>query len=102
GDKPSHVCQLESDRDCAYHSQCLGAQICGPDGQCRDECLDDRDCVAGQTCLAERVCADLEELDSGALAARTPPDEQATGFPCAYDSQCVDVSPPDGPPFVCL
>jgi hypothetical protein len=100
GEKPSHVCQLESERDCAYHSECPGAQICGPDGQCRDECLDDRDCVAGQICLAEGVCADEAELENGALPRQAPPDGQ-TGFPCAYDSQCVDVGPVGGPTFVC-
>jgi hypothetical protein len=102
GDKPAHVCQLEDERDCAYHSECPGKQVCGPDGECRDECLDDRDCVSGQVCLAQRVCADPEELDeNGALRESPPPPEQTTGFPCAYDSQCLGKAPVGGPELVC-
>jgi hypothetical protein len=102
GDKPEHVCQLEEERDCAYHSECPGSQVCGPDGECRDECLDDRDCVEGQSCLAQGVCADLEELgDNGLLAETDPPPEQKTGFPCAYDSQCLGKAPAGGPEYVC-
>lgn len=102
GEKPSHVCQLEDDRDCAYHSECRGRQLCGPDGQCRDECLDDRDCVGGQVCLPEGICADPTELAGGELTPTMPPGGQSTGFPCAYDSQCEGLAPEGGPPFVCV
>jgi hypothetical protein len=102
GDKPTHVCQLEEERDCAYHSECPGSQVCGPDGQCRDECLDDRDCVEGQICLQQGVCADEQELDeNGRLNEAPPPPEQKTGFPCSYDSQCLGKAPPGAPEFVC-
>lgn len=102
GEKPEHVCQLADERDCSYHSECPGLQRCGPDGACRDQCLDDRDCVEGQTCTAQGVCADLVELDGqGALAERPAPGEQETGFPCAYDSQCVGKGPEGGPELVC-
>ncbi len=102
GEKPDHVCQLADERDCSYHSECPGAQRCGPDGACRDQCLDDRDCVEGQTCTAQGVCADPVELDGqGALAERPAPGGQETGFPCAYDSQCVGKGPEGGPELVC-
>jgi hypothetical protein len=102
GDKPEHVCQLEDERNCAYNSECQKGQVCGPDGQCRDECLDDRDCVTGQVCTSSGVCADPSELDEhGNLTVSTPPPEQSTGFPCAYDSQCVDKGPVGQPPLVC-
>lgn len=93
GDKPEHVCQLDDESRCSYHSECPGLQICGPDGECRDQCKVDRDCVEKQTCVAEGVCADADEIDeAGELTGETPPPEQATGFPCAYDSQCLGLS----------
>lgn len=92
GEKPEHVCQLPDESKCSYHSQCPGEQICGPDGSCRDQCQDDRDCIDGQTCVAQGVCADPDELDdTGELSGEVPPPDQQTGFPCAYDSQCVGV-----------
>jgi hypothetical protein len=101
GDKPEHVCQLEDELHCAYHSECPGKQVCGPDGQCRDECLDDRDCVEGQVCIAQGVCAESDELTDGRLPDVAPPPEQHTGFPCAYDSQCLGKAPQGGPEYVC-
>ncbi len=102
GAKPEHVCQLEDETDCAYHSECPGLQICGPDGECRDQCKDDRDCVAGQSCVAQGVCADAEEIDDdGELPAALPPEDQETGYPCAYDSQCLGLSPIESLELVC-
>ena len=103
GDKPDHVCQLADETACAYHSECPGEQICGPDGACRDQCQTDRDCVEGQSCLEQGVCAEPEELnDEGELEGVVQPEEQETGLPCAYDSQCEGVAPEGGPPFVCI
>jgi hypothetical protein len=102
GERPENVCQLGDEKDCDYNSQCPGEQRCGPDGRCRDECVDDRDCVDGQICLPQAVCADPAELnENGELEQRDPPDDQETGFPCGYDSQCVDVGPEGAPTFVC-
>jgi hypothetical protein len=101
GEKPASICQLEDERACQYHSECPGEQICGPDGECRDQCKDDRDCVSGQTC-AGGVCAEAEELnEEGELEGEPPPEGQETGFPCVYDSQCVGLAPEGGPEFVC-
>ena len=95
GDKPDHVCQLEDERDCAYHSECPGVQRCGPDGQCRDECRDDRDCVAGQVCVAQGLCAEPAEVDgTGALTGSLQEGDPVTGLPCAYDSQCLGLGQP--------
>jgi hypothetical protein len=96
GERPEHVCQLPDESTCSYHSECPGLQICGPDGRCRDQCQNDRDCVSGQVCVAEGACADLDEIDDqGELENTTPPDDQ-TGFPCAYDSQCVGLAAEQG------
>jgi hypothetical protein len=100
GEKPASICQLEDERACQYHSECPGDQICGPDGECRDQCKDDRDCVSDQSC-AGGVCADPDELDpEGQLQGEPPPEGQETGYPCVYDSECEGLSP-EGPAFVC-
>src|SRR4051812_33946083 len=41
-DRPFHVCQLAEEQQCAYNSQCPEGQVCGKDGQCRDQCASDR------------------------------------------------------------
>lgn len=101
GNKPEHICQLEDERDCAYHSECPGAQRCGPDGQCRDECRDDRDCVTGQICVSQGLCAEPEEVDEGSLTPRIEEGDPVTGLPCAYDSQCLGLVPEGEPELVC-
>jgi hypothetical protein len=102
GEHPSHVCQLDDERACSYSSQCPATQICGPDGQCRDQCEADRDCLGDQVCT-QTVCAELEELspDNPFLPVSTPPEEQETGLPCEYNNQCEGQAPEGGPPFVC-
>ena len=61
-DRPFHVCQLAQEQDCTYNSQCPEGQVCGVDGQCRDQCASDRDCVTGQECVKGN-CADPSELE---------------------------------------
>src|SRR5262245_37160214 len=51
-DRPFHVCQLESERDCTYNSDCPKGQVCAADAQCRDQCQGDADCLSGQMCAA--------------------------------------------------
>ncbi len=105
GEKPENVCQLSDEAKCAYHSECPGQQICGPDGSCRDQCQDDRDCVNGQVCVALGACADAEEIDDdGELTGSVPPPGQETGFPCSYSSQCLGIAAEQGFPnieYVC-
>ena len=50
GEKPNHVCQLDSDARCEGDADCPGTQICAIDDRCRDECAADRDCMPGQLC----------------------------------------------------
>ena len=61
-DRPFHVCQLAQEQTCTYNSQCPDGQVCGSDGQCRDQCASDRDCVSGQVCKKGN-CAEPVELD---------------------------------------
>lgn len=86
-DKPFHVCQLSDEVDCSYNSECPGEQVCGADGQCRDQCSSDRDCVNGQICTA-RTCASPAELVDGGLV--DDPDSGAPGRSCEFASQCPE------------
>src|SRR5438105_8062377 len=42
GARPVHVCQLPDEETCTLDSQCRGAEVCGPDGRCRDACDTDK------------------------------------------------------------
>jgi hypothetical protein len=86
-DRPFNVCQLDSERDCQYNSQCAVRQWCGIDGRCRDQCAADRDCIPGQLCVSG-TCADPSELVNGGLPARPTDGSPPTGQPCAYTSEC--------------
>jgi len=98
GTKPDHFCQLADETLCVYNSECPGEQICGRDGQCRDECVSDKDCVTDQIC-AQASCALPEELnEDGELPLATSAQGPASGQSCVHDSDCVDVDPA----FVCL
>jgi formylglycine-generating enzyme required for sulfatase activity len=90
-DRPFSVCQLPSERDCSYNSQCGTGQLCGVDGQCRDQCTTDRDCVVGQLCVTG-TCADRSELDGGKLPVETSGDGgvPVSGQPCRYTSECPE------------
>ena len=91
-DKPFHVCQLGAELSCSHNSDCPGAQVCGVDNQCRDQCVSDRDCVPGQVC-AEATCAEPKELNAAGLLPVAPADAgsnaSAGGLPCSYNSDCV-------------
>ena len=97
GSKPDHYCQLEDETACVYNSECPGQQICGNDGECRDECATDKDCVQDQLCV-QASCALPEELDDEGklpvVGSMAPP----TGQSCLRDSDCVAFNPS----FVCL
>ena len=78
------VCQLPGEGACAYDSECLGAQTCGPDRKCRDACSTDRDCIKELVC-AGGVCAKPEELRDGKLPELSP---ASTGTTCTRSSDC--------------
>src|SRR5882724_2504033 len=64
------VCQLpdEATKPCTLNSDCPGAQICGIDAKCRDQCALDKDCVVKDQVCTEHTCADKVELnDNGGL-----------------------------------
>ncbi len=90
-ERPNRVCQLTTERSCQYNSECPGAEVCGIDDQCRDQCSADRDCVPGQLCVTG-TCADKAELVDGGLPEVDG--GQGTGQPCSYTSECPD-------PLVC-
>src|SRR5262245_49694015 len=50
-DRPFRVCQLGIEKLCRYNTDCPVSQVCGVDGQCRDQCVASRDCVIGQVCV---------------------------------------------------
>ena len=84
-DRPFNVCQPPI--PCSYNTQCPGVQVCGVDGQCRDQCKANKDCVSGQLCITGQ-CATPSELVDGGLP--TPdggvPNE---GQGCSYNSDCA-------------
>jgi hypothetical protein len=88
-DRPFHVCQLESERNCSYNSECPEHQACGTDHQCRDQCAADRDCLRYQVCVGA-TCAEVEEVVDGGLVSEAAPTEEASagGLPCNYTSEC--------------
>jgi hypothetical protein len=86
-DHPYSVCQLADERDCSYNSQCPNGQLCGVDGQCRDQCATDRDCIQGQVC-ASGTCADPAELIAGHLPVKDAGPDAPLNHPCTYNSDC--------------
>lgn len=87
-DRPFHVCQLASERECVYNSDCPKGQVCAGDAQCRDQCQGDADCLAGQTCVAGS-CAEKSELRDGGLLEVTKEAGPLSGQPCSYTSECA-------------
>lgn len=94
-DRPFDVCQLPSEKLCTHNSECPLGQLCGVDGQCRDQCQVDRDCVVGQLCVSG-TCADPSDLDGGKLPVKIDGGASVspTGQPCDYTSECAS-------PLVC-
>lgn len=90
-DKPTHVCQLDDEVKCTFNSDCPGDQVCGVDGECRDQCITERDCVKGQLCV-RGTCAEPAELVNGDLLPAGQ--SSAAGQPCSYSSDCEE-------PLVC-
>jgi len=90
-DRPFHVCQLADERICTFNSDCPPDQVCGVDGQCRDQCSASRDCLFEQTCVGG-TCADDKELVNGAIVVPGMGDAgtTASGVPCLYTSECPD------------
>ena len=85
-DRPFHVCQLAVETKCSFNSDCAAGQVCGVDGQCRDQCKVDRDCLDGQRCFSAS-CADVTELVDGGLPA-VDAGVEVSGSPCSYNSEC--------------
>jgi hypothetical protein len=90
-DRPFHVCQLPIETKCSYNTQCPDGQVCGVDGECRDQCTSDRDCVSRQTCVSG-TCAEQDELTQGKLPALDAGNvaNPGGGVPCVYDSECTE------------
>jgi hypothetical protein len=55
-----HICQLSQETQCMRDRDCLGEQVCGVDGECRDECKMDKDCSGGQICAKSGECASTD------------------------------------------
>jgi hypothetical protein len=64
------------DTSCTVKADCPGAEVCGPDGQCRDGCISNGDCVGMQECISG-VCADKSE--AGTITALTGGAGQSNG-----------------------
>jgi len=87
GTKPEHVCQII--KDCTYNSDCPGIEVCGPDGECRDQCKGDQDCVKGQVCAPGGFCADPPELVNGYLPKKVGSTDASDEQPPGTDKQCL-------------
>jgi hypothetical protein len=57
------VCRLPDETKCGVDNQCQTGLVCGPDGQCRNECTTAQQCIPGQVCV-DKVCADHTEVGS--------------------------------------
>ena len=51
------VCQLPEETECSRDADCDGDQVCGVDGECRDECSAADDCGEDQVCANSGECA---------------------------------------------
>ena len=84
-DRPFNVCQAPI--PCSYNTQCPGVQVCGVDGQCRDQCKATKDCINGQLCVTGS-CANPTELVDGGLPT-TDGGVPNEGQTCSYNSDCA-------------
>ncbi|MFO0610977.1 MAG: hypothetical protein U0414_00215 [Polyangiaceae bacterium] len=89
GDSSGNVCQLTSESTCAASIDCVGAQVCGVDGKCRDGCKANADCLTAQVC-AQGTCADAAEVDQTTGKLPADPEHTGEGQPCVYNTDCPD------------
>lgn len=57
-----NVCQLPSEMQCTYTSECPDPLKCAVDSKCRAACLGKSDCLTSQLCVTG-VCADPDQID---------------------------------------
>lgn len=91
-----HYCQLEDETVCRYNSECPGEELCGRDGQCRDQCATDKDCVSDEVCVTHS-CALASDLGGDGQLPLSPTSGSTAGASCDYDSECESIDPG----FVC-
>lgn len=89
GEDSGNVCQLTSEATCEATADCVGSQVCGVDGKCRDGCKAATDCLTGQVC-AQGTCADQAEVDTTTGKLPEDPDHTGEGQPCVYNTDCPD------------
>jgi len=58
------VCQLPTETDCAYSSDCPTLLICAADQRCRNQCQVSVDCRPRQICTTSKVCAEPSQVDA--------------------------------------
>jgi len=52
-----NVCQLDSEVSCERDKDCVGAEVCGVDFECRDPCAKSADCTKSEVCTPSNQCA---------------------------------------------
>lgn len=52
GDAGAGVCQLQTETQCNFNTDCVAPLVCAIDRVCRTQCAGNRDCPQGQTCSA--------------------------------------------------
>jgi len=57
-----NVCQLPSEMQCTYTSECPAPLKCAVDSKCRAACVGQSDCLNNQLCVTG-VCADPDQID---------------------------------------
>jgi len=75
-----NVCQLPSEMQCTYTSQCPDPLKCAVDSKCRAACLGQSDCLSNQLCVTG-VCADPDQIDlnTGSLPVTNSQGYQGAG-----------------------
>src|SRR6478609_6034421 len=57
-----NVCQLPSEMQCTYTSECPDPLKCAVDSKCRAACVGKSDCLSNQLCVTG-VCVDPDQID---------------------------------------
>ena len=57
------ICQLPSETNCAFNTDCPAPLICAVDQRCRNQCQVSVDCPSGQICTTAQTCAEPSEVD---------------------------------------